>query len=122
VARTGGEEFVIVLPETDHAGAGIVAEKIRAAMAAKKVQLGAHSFATTVSIGYASVESQKDLNTFSFEELLRTADARMYEAKSAGRNLVRGSLAMRDPQAPMPAPRPITASIGRSMKLSLVDS
>jgi two-component system, cell cycle response regulator len=122
VARTGGEEFVIVLPETDYAGAQVVAEKIRASMAAKKVQLGAHSFATTVSIGYSSVESQRDLNTFTFEELVRTADVKMYEAKSAGRNLVRGALAMRDPNAPEATRKQLTANIGKSVKLSLVDS
>ncbi len=121
IARTGGEEFVVVLPETDHEGAKIVAEKIRASMAAKKVVLGANSFATTVSIGYATAETANDLNTFTCDELVRTADAKMYEAKQAGRNTSRGAYIARDPNAEAPARKPITASIGKAVKLSLVD-
>jgi diguanylate cyclase (GGDEF)-like protein len=121
IARTGGEEFVVVLPETDHEGAKIVAEKIRAAMAAKKVTLGSNSFATTVSIGYSTAETPTDLNTFTHDELVRTADAKMYEAKQAGRNSARGAYIARDPDAPAPVRKPLTASMGKGVKLTLVD-
>ncbi len=121
IARTGGEEFIVVLPETDLAGAQVVAEKIRGAMAAKKVVAGAHSFVSTVSIGYSAVETAADLNTFSYEELVRTADVKMYEAKAAGRNLVRGAEVVRDPNA-APTRRPMNAAIGQAVKLSLVES
>jgi two-component system cell cycle response regulator len=121
IARTGGEEFVVVLPETDHEGAKIVAEKIRGAMAAKRVTLGANSFATTVSIGYSTAESANDLNTFTHEELVRTADAKMYEAKSSGRNISRGAHVARDPGAPPPMRKTVIAANGKGVKLSLVD-
>jgi diguanylate cyclase (GGDEF)-like protein len=120
IARSGGEEFVVVLPETDLAGAQVVAEKIRNAMAAKKVVSGANSFLTTVSIGYSSAETAEDLNTFTHEELVRTADVKMYEAKAAGRNQSRGAHVVRDPNA-APTRRPLTASIGKAVKLSLVE-
>jgi two-component system, cell cycle response regulator len=120
IARTGGEEFVVVLPETDLAGAGVVAEKIRVAMAAKKVVAGANSFLTTVSIGFSSVETADHLNTFSHEELLRTADAKMYEAKTAGRNQSHGAYVVRDPDA-APTRRPLAVSYGSAAKLRLVD-
>lgn len=120
IARTGGEEFVVVLPETDLAGARVVAEKIRGAMAAKKVVTGANSFVTTVSIGFSSAETPEDLNTFTYEELLRTADAKMYEAKAAGRNQSRGAHVVRDPNA-APTRRPLAVSYGNAAKLSLVE-
>jgi two-component system, cell cycle response regulator len=120
IARTGGEEFVIVLPETDHEGAKNVAEKIRSAMAVKQVMVGANSIATTVSIGYATAETADDLNTFTYEELVRTADNSMYEAKAAGRNTARGARVARDPRTPAPVRKPLPSS-GKTFKLSLVD-
>ncbi len=81
-ARLGGEEFAILLPATDVAGAITVAESIRSRLAA--TESDANSFSLTVSIGVAS--SPED--GLEEEELIRMADRRLYAAKSSGRNKV----------------------------------
>lgn len=87
VCRYGGEEFSVVLPETDAEGAFVVAEKIRETVAS-------HSFAdgqgdrgvqVTVSIGLATYPS----SAADREELLRQADDALYQAKHLGRDRVR---------------------------------
>jgi two-component system cell cycle response regulator len=87
VCRYGGEEFSVVLPETDAEGAFVVAEKIRESVAS-------HSFAdgdgkrgvhVTVSIGLATYPS----SAADREELLRQADDALYQAKHLGRDRVR---------------------------------
>ena len=85
-ARYGGEEFAFVLPETNKGAANFVAEKIR-----KLVENEIFEFEEkqpqkkiTVSIGVASFPQ----NGESFEELVQSADKRLYIAKSAGRNKV----------------------------------
>lgn len=80
VARYGGEEFLIVLLETTVATAALVAERIRARVAAEAfggVQM-------TVSIGVAECPSHGDTP----ETLIASADAALYEAKGAGRDRV----------------------------------
>ena len=81
-ARLGGEEFAILLPATDVAGAITVAESIRSRLAAS--QGASSSFSLTVSIGVAS--SPED--GLEEEELVRMADRRLYAAKASGRNKV----------------------------------
>ncbi len=80
-ARYGGEEFVFVLPDTPHAGAFVVAERIRArieAYALKRKGVGA----TTVSGGIATFpDDGADLET-----LVRRADEALYRSKAAGKN------------------------------------
>ena len=86
-ARIGGEEFAVILPHTDEAGARIVAERIRASIAA---QMRPHAENptgyVTVSCGVASVPHPRigDAQT-----LLRHADQWLYAAKAQGRNQVR---------------------------------
>jgi diguanylate cyclase (GGDEF)-like protein len=81
-ARLGGEEFAILLPATDLAGAITVAESIRSRLSA--TQGASNSFSLTVSIGVSS--SPED--GLEEEELIRMADRRLYAAKSSGRNKV----------------------------------
>jgi len=77
--RYGGEEFVVVLPDTDEEGAYVVAERIRKAIENMKC-----SVPITVSIGVATLSEE----FVSGETLLRRADMAMYRAKSMGKNRV----------------------------------
>lgn len=83
-ARHGGDEFVVLLPETPAAGALDVAERIRVAVAENALALSGKVVNTTVSIGVASYP--KDGPTLDL--LLASADHNMYQAKLAGRNRV----------------------------------
>jgi diguanylate cyclase (GGDEF)-like protein len=86
VARWGGEEFVVVLPETDLEGARRFAERLRRTIEANSVD----DMSTTASCGVAAM-----LSDDSVEALLGAADQALYQAKSNGRNrtesAVRGS-------------------------------
>jgi two-component system cell cycle response regulator len=84
--RIGGEEFVIVMPDTDAALALIVAERMRQKIAIERFQLpdSEESVAVTVSIGIASLVSRDDTP----EALLKRADDALYRAKRTGRNRV----------------------------------
>ena len=77
VARWGGEEFVVVLPETDLAGARRFAERLRRTIEANSVE----DMQTTASCGVAAM-----LPEDSVEALLGAADRALYQAKSNGRN------------------------------------
>lgn len=89
LARIGGEEFALLLPETDLAQAQIVAERLRCEVAANPLAAASGSIPTTVSIGVAAATaSMKDIS-----DLMKAADNALYEAKRAGRNRVICSLA-----------------------------
>jgi diguanylate cyclase (GGDEF)-like protein len=88
VARYGGEEFAVILPQTDNAGVIALAEKMRSAVAARRIaHLGTALDIVTVSIGVAT---QVPLQSSTSAQLLELADAAMYSAKQAGRNMVFG--------------------------------
>jgi two-component system cell cycle response regulator len=84
--RLGGEEFVIVMPETDMAVATIVAERLRRRVASEgfAIQQGARSVDVTISIGIATLDAAGD----SAAALLKRADQALYRAKRDGRNRV----------------------------------
>jgi len=84
LARHGGDEFVVLLPETAAEGAFEVAEKIRAAVAASSLALGGRLVRTTVSVGVASYPN----DGATLDLLQAHADHSMYQAKLAGRNRV----------------------------------
>jgi two-component system cell cycle response regulator len=91
-ARYGGEEFVVLLPGTGVAAGFLLAERIRAAVAAEPFELpgGAPRLAVTVSIGVADHSpalDEVDLKVVG-ERLLALADVALYEAKAGGRNAV----------------------------------
>ena len=88
LARYGGEEFVIILPDSGEEGSGIVAEKLRAAIADLNIPHGASTAANhvTISIGIATCTSHSHCNAAC---LLDTADQALYRAKHDGRNCVR---------------------------------
>jgi diguanylate cyclase (GGDEF)-like protein len=85
-ARYGGDEFVVLLPETDPTGAFVVAEKLRQTVSEIRLNANGRVMRTTVSVG---IVSYPDDGTTS-EQLMMTADAAMYESKHRGRNLVVG--------------------------------
>ncbi len=84
VCRWGGEEFLIMVVETDLAGAKRFAEKIRMAAEGMKVIFDGHTIPVTVSIG---VSEFLRLDS-SFDVILKEADTRLYQAKAEGRNRV----------------------------------
>lgn len=84
VARLGGEEFVIILPETTIHDANIVAEKLRKNVMHIKIPTKERSFSFTISIGI-SIWNQKDKD---LKSTIDRADRYMYQAKENGRNQV----------------------------------
>jgi diguanylate cyclase (GGDEF)-like protein len=84
VVRYGGEEFVIVLMDTDAAAAVGVAEKIRQEVEDTKVPLPGILLQKTISIGIADFPGDSD----TFWQVVKFADVALYQAKSHGRNRV----------------------------------
>src|SRR6201988_855011 len=84
--RYGGEEFVIVMPETDRHVAGMVAERLRRSIAGEKfaVDEGAKRIDVTISIGLSVLERKGE----PVADLLKRADKALYRAKHDGRNRV----------------------------------
>jgi two-component system, cell cycle response regulator len=91
-ARYGGEEFVVLLPGTGVAAGFVLAERIRAAVAAEPFELTGDtpSLPVTVSIGVADHSPNADEHDLKVvgERLLALADVALYEAKAGGRNAV----------------------------------
>ncbi len=83
IGRMGGEEFVVMLPETSSQEAAIVAERLRTAVKNREIIIPGEKFNITVSIGLAELE----LGESSDHLLIRTDEA-MYLAKQNGRNRV----------------------------------
>ena len=81
VFRYGGEEFIVLLDNTDRAGACIAAERFRERIAAIEASILGLNRPVTASIGHATLQSDE-----SMDSLIERADAAMYDAKSAGRN------------------------------------
>jgi len=84
LARIGGEEFALLLPETSLADACPVAERIRQQFAARPVDVTSRIVAATVSIGVAASTAAMA----GFADLMKTADDALYDAKRSGRNRV----------------------------------
>ena len=80
--RLGGEEFAVLLPDCDAQQARLVAEHLRAAIAALPLRLDEQSFRITASLGLASLPAD------SLDALVREADRQLYLAKAAGRNRI----------------------------------
>ena len=85
--RYGGDEFLILLPETEFVGAYVVAEKIREGVEEIGTSLASDEATTSVSIGLVSHPE----DGWSTEELMIAADRAMYQAKSLGKNQISGN-------------------------------
>jgi len=82
--RIGGEEFIVLLPETTMECACKVAERLRSSIESAVCKVGMASISVTASIGVAAVSDQYD----SLQSVVTDADTAMYKAKARGRNLV----------------------------------
>ena len=81
VGRYGGEEFIVLLPETQKENAAVAAEKLR-----KKISEHAFETVGTVTVSCGVAEAFK--NAHSIEEIINEADKKLYTAKEEGRNRV----------------------------------
>ncbi|MDG5494265.1 PleD family two-component system response regulator [Niveispirillum sp. BGYR6] len=92
VARLGGEEFVVIMPDTDMTQATLVAERLRKRIAETSFDVAApvQRIDVTISIGVAVTDGRLDEEgkPESGEQLLRRADMALYQAKRSGRNRV----------------------------------
>jgi diguanylate cyclase (GGDEF)-like protein len=84
VGRLGGEEFAVLLPETDLAQAAIVADRLRSSIAANVLVAHQVHFKVTASIGVAAAS----VSMSGIDVLMRAADHALYQAKAQGRNCV----------------------------------
>ncbi|WP_424813895.1 GGDEF domain-containing protein [Roseococcus sp. YIM B11640] len=84
LARTGGEEFVVLLGETGNGTAWLAAERLRLSVQRRPFVLRGMRLPLTISVGIAVARAEDE----DFDNLLRRADRAMYAAKSAGRNRV----------------------------------
>jgi diguanylate cyclase (GGDEF)-like protein len=85
LGRFGGEEFVILLPETKLEDARNIAERLRQIIAETPIETDIEPIYTTISIGVALMDGS---NSVTVDKLLSRADRAMYLAKQAGRNRV----------------------------------
>jgi two-component system cell cycle response regulator len=89
LARVGGDEFMVVLPETRAVGANRVAHKLRQAYVQSPMTTHAGPIRFTASVGVTAVEAAHEIESVSrIEQLLRAADRGLYASKSLGGNRV----------------------------------
>lgn len=84
--RYGGEEFLLILPQTTLSGAQVKAERIRASIEALRFDNLPEGIRVTVSIGLAEFQAGETT-----DDTLARADKALYQAKEAGRNRVIGA-------------------------------
>jgi two-component system cell cycle response regulator len=88
VARIGGEEFAIVLPETGRFQAQAIAERLRQAIAARPMASGQVALTVTASFGICSLEEAYPRTPELKERMVVAADDALYRSKRSGRNRV----------------------------------
>ena len=85
LARIGGEEFAVLLLNTAQDAAVVLAERVRKLIQDTPFETGGEAITITISLGAAVFEKGMS----DIDDLLRSADAALYEAKRSGRNCVR---------------------------------
>ncbi len=99
LARYGGDEFIVLIPESTAQQAAVVAERIRKAIAGRGIDTNARAATITIRAGVSDMQANSD----TVEDLIQRADRALYEAKSKGRNCVVihdfSSLGLAAPQA-----------------------
>lgn len=86
MARFGGEEFIIVLPETDLKGATALAERLRSLVEALITPVDGVDIRVTASFGIAAIVHDTDKTHLPSDEMVKAADLCLYQAKERGRN------------------------------------
>jgi len=88
VARWGGEEFLVVMPEADTKIGRMVGERLRAKVAAERIAIDGKDdgVAVTISVGVSATDG----GVSDLPDLIRAADEALYRAKQGGRNRVEG--------------------------------
>ena len=84
ICRLGGEEFLVICPDTPLGAALHLAERLRLGVSQARTTNGAISHSATVSIGVC----QREAGMTRMDELIKAADGALYDAKRAGRNRV----------------------------------
>ena len=87
LARLGGEEFAVLLPDAPQDVAEMLAERIRSTVESLRVSIGDTTLLCTISLGVAEAQ----LGDETLEALMNRADRALYRAKAEGRNLVRSA-------------------------------
>jgi diguanylate cyclase (GGDEF)-like protein len=89
VVRYGGEEFMIILPETKSLGADCMANRLRRAVEKEKIAFGAATIQITASFGGTSVVfGDESMDDVTMDQLIYKADEKLYQSKQSGRNQV----------------------------------
>lgn len=85
IARIGGEEFAMLLPDTDIQGAYSILERIRTQISARALTIDEHTINLSISIGLTHYQKETELVV---EQLIKQADQALYQAKSEGKNCI----------------------------------
>jgi diguanylate cyclase (GGDEF)-like protein len=90
LARLGGEKFAVVLPQTNLAGAAVVAERLRKSIEETSLRkfTGGHTDSITVSVGVSGLQAMASRLSTTVDVLLADADRQLYMSKENGRNRV----------------------------------
>ena len=88
ICRTGGDEFIVICPETDLAAALLCGERVRKAVADVKPTTGAPDMQCTIGISISVGVAARGMDTPDIDALIKRADEGAYQAKQRGRNCV----------------------------------
>jgi len=87
LARWGGEEFLILFRDVDESGLGEMAQRLLEALKTQPIQVEEGiEVRITCSVGYSHFPNHIDVNTYSWEDVVKIADGALYLAKQSGRD------------------------------------